>query len=445
MRDNWKKIQFESLGYTFGGLTNKTKDDFGEGKPYIPYLNIFENGKIDPHYLEYVKINPSERQNKVQFGDLFFTTSSETPHEVGMTSVLLKDLGEAYLNSFCFGFRLHNFEDLDPEFASYLFRGKDVRKSISDLAQGSTRYNLSKSILFDKLYLNLPPIPQQQKIAKILSTCDSVIEQTEKAIAKYQAIKQGIMQDLFTRGIDIKTGKLRPKFDDAPELYKESELGMIPKEWKEGVFLDFADENKAYSFTGGPFGSDLQTKHYTSTGVRIIQLQNIGDGYFLNDYKIFTSENRADYLRSCNIFPDDIILSKMADPIARACIIPKTDERYLMASDGIRLSINKKKFNTRFVLETINQRRFRNIAEIKSTGSTRARIGLTELKEITVLYPDKQEQDSIGKRLDLIEKKILIEKNSLNKYHQIKSGLMQDLLSGKVEVKTNKDEKNISK
>jgi type I restriction enzyme S subunit len=121
----------------------------------------------------------------------------------------------------------------------------------------------------------------------------------------------------------------------------------------------------------------------------------------------------------------------MADPIARACIIPKTEKRYLMASDGIRLSIDKKKFSSRFVKETINHKRFRNIAELKATGSTRARIGLTELREIVVAYPEKLEQDAIGSRLDTIENKLQTEHNYLQKLQQIKSGLMADLLSGK--------------
>ncbi len=132
--------------------------------------------------------------------------------------------------------------------------------------------------ILKRIKLNFPPLPQQKKIAQILSTCDTVLEKTEAATAKYQALKQGLMHDLFTRGIDVNTGQLRPSFNDAPELYKETELGWIPKDWQIGQFIDFANEKVSRSFTGGPFGSDLQTKHYTKEGIRIIQLQNIGDG-----------------------------------------------------------------------------------------------------------------------------------------------------------------------
>lgn len=422
MRDSWKKIQFESLGYTFGGLTNKTKDDFGKGKPYIPYLNIFENSRIDSDFLEYVQVRSNERQNKVQNGDLFFTTSSETPHEVGMTSVLLKDLGEAYLNSFCFGFRLHNFEDLNPEFASYLFRGKDVRKSISDLAQGSTRYNLSKSILFDKLYLNLPPIPQQQKIAKILSTCDSVIEQTEKAIAKYQAIKQGMLQDLFTRGIDIKTGKLRPKLEDAPELYKESELGMIPIDWECSQLDNFVSINMGQSPSSSAYNDQM-------IGLPLIQGNaDIENG--VTKPKLFTSQitKRAEI--------GDIIMTVRA-PVGD---IATANVNCCIGRGVCSLNSNINEFLLNLLI--FKRSKWKRIEQ----GTTFTAISRSDIESFLLAIPEKEaERLLIQERLESINSKLHTEQATLNKYYQIKSGLMQDLLSGKVEVLVSEEEKITSK
>jgi len=333
-----------------------------------------------------------------------------------------------------------NKQNGDAGFIYQVLQSQDLRLKAEARMTGSAGQQRVPAEFFDFYKTFIPTfLPEQRKIARILSTADAVIEKTQAAIAKYKAIKQGMLHDLFTRGIDPATGKLRPAYKDAPELYKPSKLGWIPKEWKEGKFLDFADERISHSFTGGPFGSDLQTKHYTKSGVRIIQLQNIGDGVFNDGYKIFTSVEKANQLINCNIYPGEIIISKMADPISRACLIPNTDERFLMASDGIRLSINKKKFNSRFVMETINQKRFRTIAEIKATGSTRARIGLTELREIPVAYPNKVEQDAIGQRLDTVEDKIQTEQTYLYKLQQIKAGLMADLLSGKKQIAVNEN------
>ncbi|WP_418517251.1 restriction endonuclease subunit S [Escherichia coli] len=193
----WEYTIFGNLGDTYTGLTGKTKEDFGAGKPYIPYINIFKNSRIDIQNLEYVQVNDDERQSVVKYGDIFFTTSSETPEEVGMSSVLLEEVSEVFLNSFCFGFRLNNFETLIPKYARYLFRSEHVRRQISTLGQGVTRYNLSKRQLI-KLELKLPCVEEQQKIAAVLSAADAEISTLEKKLTCLRDEKKALMQQLLT-------------------------------------------------------------------------------------------------------------------------------------------------------------------------------------------------------------------------------------------------------
>lgn len=205
---------------------------------------------------------------------------------------------------------------------------------------------------------------------------------------------------------------------------------MVPNGWKETKLIDTSAKEK-YSFTGGPFGSDLKSSDYTDNGVRIIQLQNIGDGKFNNGYKIFTSEEKADELSSCNIFPGEIILSKMGDPVARATIIPSHHKRYLMASDGVRLKVDESKYDTFFIHEVINAPHFRGIALSKSTGSTRKRIGLTDLKNITFHCPPLIEQQKIAKILSTWDKAISTTERLIDNSTQQKKALMQQLMTGK--------------
>ena len=142
---DWEEKRLGELGETYNGLTNKTKVDFGEGKPYIQYKQIFDDSKIDILRFDFVKLNEGDIQNKAKYGDVFFTTSSETPDEVGISSVLLDNVDELYLNSFCFGFRAFSLKHLLPEFSRYLFRNENFRQIIFKLSQGSTRYNISKN------------------------------------------------------------------------------------------------------------------------------------------------------------------------------------------------------------------------------------------------------------------------------------------------------------
>ena len=213
--------------------------------------------------------------------------------------------------------------------------------------------------------------------------------------------------------------------------YKQTELGLIPEDWEVKKFEDFADKSIKWAITGGPFGSDLKSSDYTHAGVRIIQLQNIGDGKFLDDYKIYTSVEKANQLLSCNIYPGEIILSKMGDPVARACFIPEIEERFVMASDGIRLVVNEKNYNKKFVHDYINSIYFRKSAIEVSTGSTRQRIGLPILKNIKILTPPLPEQKKIADCLSTWD--VAIEKQSalINALTDRKKALMQQLLTGK--------------
>ncbi|MGJ7266689.1 restriction endonuclease subunit S [Morganella morganii] len=194
----WEEVKLGDLGKTFTGLTGKTKEHFGRGSKYIPYINIFRNSSVDMNALELVDVRPSEKQNLVKYGDIFFTTSSETPEEVGMSSVILEEVDESvYLNSFCFGFRPHNFNRVKPEFIRYLLRSEKVRRSISLLAQGATRYNLSKTQLL-KITLNIPSLGEQQKIASVLTAADKEIELLEAKLVHFKQEKKALMQQLLT-------------------------------------------------------------------------------------------------------------------------------------------------------------------------------------------------------------------------------------------------------
>lgn len=201
----WKKVKLGDIGDTYNGLSGKNKDDFEYGNAqFIPYINVFSNERIDTNNLGCVQIEPNEQQNTVKYGDIFFTVSSETPDEVGMASVLLEHLDNTYLNSFCFGYRLNDFSTLNPFFAAYLFRTEHFRNYMSVLAQGSTRFNISKKEVM-KLKIDLPTIEEQTAIAEVLTAADREIELAKEKLDRLRRQKRGLMQQLLT-------GKKRVKY-----------------------------------------------------------------------------------------------------------------------------------------------------------------------------------------------------------------------------------------
>ncbi len=200
----WQKVKLGEIGKTYNGLTGKSKEDFEDGNAkFIPYINVFLNEKVNIDKLGVVSVDESEKQNKVQYGDIFFTVSSETPDEVGMASVLLEYIDDTYLNSFCFGYRLNDFETLNPIFASYILRGDRFRNYMMVLAQGSTRFNISKNEVM-KLRIELPSLPEQKAIAEVLTAADNEIATHRKKLDALRLQKRGLMQQLLTGKTRVK-------------------------------------------------------------------------------------------------------------------------------------------------------------------------------------------------------------------------------------------------
>lgn len=184
-------VEFKPLreiGDFFGGLTGKSKEDFIDGNArFISYMNVYSNPALKLDLPDFVKINDGEKQNVVQYGDILFTGSSETPNECGMSSVVTTKPSEPlYLNSFCFGFRLIDINTFNLDFLKHLLRSYEVRCQIAKTANGVTRFNISKK-LFANIMIPVPPIEVQEEIVRIL---DSFSDYAAELQAELQARKQ---------------------------------------------------------------------------------------------------------------------------------------------------------------------------------------------------------------------------------------------------------------
>lgn len=188
------------LGYTYNGLSGKSKGDFGHGEAkYITYINIFENPLAQTNGVESIEIDHS--QNEVKYGDVFFTTSSETPEEVGMSSVWLGNEKDIYLNSFCFGYRL--IEPINYIFFAYLLRSPSFRSQIIILAQGISRYNISKNKVME-LIVHIPSLEEQSKLEGAFLLIEKLITLHQRK--QYEAISNHVKTlTLMKSNICIKT------------------------------------------------------------------------------------------------------------------------------------------------------------------------------------------------------------------------------------------------
>ena len=180
---SWEQRKLGDIGETYTGLSGKTKADFGHGQArFVTYMNVFSNPISDPEMTEPIEIDP--KQNEVEVGDVFFTTSSETPEEVGMSSVLLEKRGKTYLNSFCFGFRPS--EKIDSYYLAYMLRSESARDKIILLAQGISRYNISKNKVME-IAVSLPSLDEQKLIGQYFRQLDNLITLHQRECISFTA------------------------------------------------------------------------------------------------------------------------------------------------------------------------------------------------------------------------------------------------------------------
>ena len=271
------------VGTTYTGLSGKTKEDFGHGNgQFVTYMNVFSNPVGLPDMTEAVEIDDS--QNKVLFGDVLFTTSSETPEEVGMSSVWLENAENTYLNSFCFGYRAT--VEFNPYYLAYMLRSSSMRKKITFLAQGISRYNISKNKMMD-IEIPIPKIEEQKQIGSYFRNLDNLITlHQRKWHYFFYSWEQRKVGELL-----IERNEQAPMNEEYPLMAFIANEGVAPKgERYDRSSLVTDTENKLYKRT--EFGDFIYSSNNLETGS--IGLNKYGKACISPVYSIFHPTGIAD-------------------------------------------------------------------------------------------------------------------------------------------------------
>ena len=189
----WEQRKLGDIGSTYSGLSGKTAKDFGHGNAnFVTYLNVFKNPIADLEGTENIEID--NKQTQVLKGDVFFTTSSETPEEVGMSSIWMGNQPNTYLNSFCFGYR--PTVDIDRNFLAYVLRSPAVRSKIIVLAQGISRYNISKKKMME-IKIPVPSIPEQKAVGNFFIKLDEMITLHQLKVESLSHLKKSLLDRMI--------------------------------------------------------------------------------------------------------------------------------------------------------------------------------------------------------------------------------------------------------
>ena len=190
---DWEQRKLGDMGSTYTGLSGRTKEDFGHGDAkFITYMNVFSNPVANLDMTESVEID--SKQNCVKAGDVFFTTSSETPEEVGMSCVMPENADNIYLNSFCFGYR--PTEKFDLNYLAYVLRAESFRKEMTFLAQGISRYNISKNKVME-VEISIPSLDEQSRVGQYFSDLDHLITLHQRKCEQTKNLKKYMLQKMF--------------------------------------------------------------------------------------------------------------------------------------------------------------------------------------------------------------------------------------------------------
>jgi len=364
----------------------------------------------------------------LQSGDIVFAGSGETPEEIGRATAYC-DSSKAYAGGDTIIFRPG--PGLVSRFVGYAVNSVAANRYKSKMGQGSSVFHISSEHL-SRLPLRFPSLPEEQHcVADVLQTVDEAIEQTEALIAKTQQIKAGLMHDLFTRGV-TPNGQLRPAREEAPKLYKESPLGWIPKEWE---VLELGEMLKRFGgyLQTGPFGSQLHAHEYQSEGVPVVMPQDIDGGSIETHQIARITETRASELPRHRMRPGDIVIARRGD-LSRAAAITGAEDGWVCGTGCFLLRLGQSKLLPEFASYIYRQPFVQRQIEGRAVGTTMPSLNNSVMSELWFPFCQKEEQRRVVDRLEAAgsQQRSLVGESSV--LQQIKTGLMHDLLTGRVRV-----------
>ena len=374
--DPWEQRKLGDVGATYTGLSGKTKEDFGHGNgKFVTYMNVFSNTVGLPDMVEPVEID--DTQNKVLYGDVLFTTSSETPEEVGMSSVWLENAENTYLNSFCFGYR--PTVEFNPYYLAYMLRSFSMREKIKFLAQGISRYNISKNKMM-YIEMPIPNIEEQEQIGTYFRTINNLITLHQRKLEKLKTFKKAMLDKMFP-----KNGELVPeiRFSGFTDPWEQRKVGDYVDITTGKLDANAMKEDGKYDFyTSGIQKYKIDVSAFEGPAITIagngatVGYMHLADGKF-------------------NAYQRTYVLTDF-----------QADRHFLFFEIGNKLP--------------------KKITQEARTGNI-PYIVMDMLTNLQIVIPEKSEQEKIGQYIQQLDNLITLHQRKLEKLQNIKKSMLNKM------------------
>lgn len=391
--EDWEQRKLGSIGSTYTGLSGKTKEDFGHGEAqYITYLNVFQNTISNITMTDKVEIDTT--QTEVKYGDVLFTTSSETPEEVGMSSVWLGDTPNTYLNSFCFGFRPK--QKIDLYFLGYSLRAPYMRDKIKILAQGISRYNISKNKVME-LEISLPNNEEQNLLGNFLRHIDLIITLHQRKLNNLKLKKKALLQKLFPKNGERYPELRFPGFTDAWEQRKFSDITYLS-----GIKNKENKPYESYSISN-EFGFIPQDEQFENGGTMKTADKSM---YYIVSQNSFAYNPARINVGSIGYYdkPNNVIVSSLYEVFKTIDIV-----------------------NDKFLWHWFKSNQFNRLIEKYQEGGVRLYFYYDKLCKGTIDLPTINEQNKISNLLDRLDLYITLHQRKLDHLQLQKKALLQQM------------------
>ena len=397
--DDWEERKLGEVGNTFTGLSGKTKEDFGHGEgKFITYMNVFSNPVADLDGLESVEID--NKQFQVKAGDVLFTTSSETPEEVGMSSMWLGNADNIYLNSFCFGYR--PTIEFDKYYLAFMLRSAPIRKKFQLLAQGISRYNISKNKVME-MSIPVPSIEEQELLGAFFNNLNQTIALHQRKLDLLKEQKKGFLQKMFPKN-GAKVPELR--FAGFADDWEERKLSDVANHRGGTAIEKYFDKDGEYKVMSiGSYGLNSQ---YVDQNIRAIS-NEITDGRVVNSGELTM-----------------VLNDKTANGtiIGRTLLVEK-DNEYVI-NQRTEIISPKENFDSNFAYTILNGS-FREKVKRIVQGGTQIYVNYPAVSNLNLELPKIEEQQKIGSFFKQLDNTIALHQRKLDLLKEQKKGFLQKM------------------
>jgi len=347
----------------------------------------------------------------IKSGDVLIANTDMSKGFIIGAPILIENLKSNVVYSMDLTKLIFNISRIDNKFLFYLLKHDKIRKKMKAFAQGTNVLHLNHDLV-KNIKIPLPPLPEQRKIAEILSTVDNAIQKVSDAIARTERLKKGLMQRLLTKGIG------HNKFKFSKELGCE-----IPEEWEVVRLGDVC------SVKTGPFGSQLKKEDLTTQGFKVYEQENV----IHNDFKRgndFIDPKKFESLKNFKVLPGDVLLTRVGS-VGCAIVVPKDILPGIIGSRLLRIRSDKKTVHSHYLRSVLTSSFIQHQIAQSAHGATRKGLNTEIVKKFKIPLPPISEQQKIAEILSTVDKKLELEKKRKEKLERIKRGLMNDLLTGR--------------